>query len=57
MGLKSGSKTCLRFVPIVCSRSVLPSRLSSRFQVVGVWVLQLEGEGYRLRRVGSRSCN
>jgi len=36
---------------IVCSRSVLPSRLSSRVQVVWVWVLQLEGEGYRLRRV------
>ena len=47
MGLKTGSKTCLRFVPIVCSRSVLPSRI----QVVWVWVVQLEGELYRLRRV------
>ena len=47
MGLKSGSTSCLRYVPIACSRSVLPSRI----QVVWVWVLQLEGELYRLRRV------
>ena len=44
MGLKTGSKTCLRFVPIVCSRSVLPSRI----RVVWVWVFQLAVEGDRI---------
>ena len=44
MELKSGSPSCLRSVLIVCSRSVLPSRVKR--VAVGVVQLAVEGSTY-----------
>ena len=44
MGLKRGSTSCLRYVPIGCSRYVLPSRVK-RVALRGV---QLAVERYRI---------